>query len=403
MGITTLGMPQGGAGTLVVGGESDWEKIHPGDVVIDPMVLRYGEVFLAGAQAAGDRANAKWRAIAADIGGLLLFFDQIMLRERIPVFNYGDTFDAGLNLGDRVLARINRNEEILLEVDVQFEPYWKAKDAALEQVGELFEDQRPLPEELSREIIRHLSVFEYEWNPDVSQLRLGDDRTKRLASFLVGGLIFGAYAQQTGAPHVLQPKRSRLFTAVSLRSENAADVFDERLFGELAKVVRAAGGIADEMPTLPFVPTLLARGAPGETPDDLLDRALAFRALPAMREYRKQHALAFTEWAAEGRITKETRRSVQRLTGHVARELGVSKDELTSAKLNAVQLASGGVPLDVEVDLKKAGTRLWGWAFPGLINRGSRKLLARASADQSEYVDIAKALRRRWATDVIRR
>jgi hypothetical protein len=108
-------------------------------------------------------------------------------------------------------------------------------------------------------------------------------------------------------------------------------------------------------------------------------------------------AAAFTEWAQEGRITQETRRSVKRLTERVARELGVSEDELVSAKLNAAQLASGGVPIEASVDLRKGSKRLWGWLFPGLLNRGSSKLLARAAEAQSEYVDIAKALRNRWA------
>jgi hypothetical protein len=160
--------------------------------------------------------------------------------------------------------------------------------------------------------------------------------------------------------------------------------------------VRASGGTVADMPTLSFVPTLLARGSAGESATDLLERALSFRSLPAMREYRSQLALLFSEWAKEGRINKGTRRSVKLLTDRVARELGANADELVSVKLNAMQLPAGGVPLEAGVDLRKGGKRLWGWAFPGLINRGSRKLLARASADQSEYLDIAKALRSRW-------
>src|SRR6266516_4263222 len=117
-------------GKLVIERDADWEVIRPGDVVVDPLVLRYGEVFLGGRRAAGERAEAKWRAIANDVGGLVLFFDQIVLRERIPIFNYGDTFDMGLNLSERVLARVNEREEILVEVDVQYSPYRKAKSAA---------------------------------------------------------------------------------------------------------------------------------------------------------------------------------------------------------------------------------------------------------------------------------
>ena len=381
----------------MIADSADWRLLHQGDVVVDPLVLRYGEIFLGGQRAAGEHALAKWRAIANDVGGLLLFFDQIMLRERIPVFNYGDTFDMGKNFSERVLARVNDREEILVEVDVEYGPYTEAKSAALEQVKELFDADRTLPDDLAREIIRHLSVFEYEWNPDVSDLGIERERQRRLAAFLVGGLVFGAYAQQTGAPHVLQPKRSRLFTAVSLQSENASDVFESNLFGELANVVRAAGGTFVELPTLSFVPFLLKRGSAGETAVDVLQRALAFRSLPAMREYREQLAALFAEWASEGSISQETRRSVKRLTDRVARELGVTEDELVGAKIDAAQLVEGGLPLEASVDLRKVTKRLWGWIFPGLINRGSRKLLADATKAQSDYVDIAKALRSRWA------
>ena len=392
-------MPTAGqvTGKLVIAGEADWQLIQPGDVVVDPLVVRYGEVFLGGRRAAGERADAKWRAIANDIGGLLLFFDQIVLRERIPIFNYGDTFDMGLNLSQRVLAQVNSREEVLVEVDVQYGPYTQAKHDAVEQVRELFDEKRQLPGDLTQEIIRHLSVFEYEWNPGVGDLGLSGERKKRLAAFLVGGLIFGAYAQQTGAPHVLQPKRSRLFTAVSLKSDNASDAFEGTLFRDLAAVVRAAGGTFEDMPVLSFTPLLLSRGSPGETPADLLERALAFRALPAVRDYREQLALLFSEWAAEGRISPESRKSVRKLTERVARELGVAKSDLVTAKINAAQISPGNLPVDVSVDLREGTRRLWGWVFPGRINRGSRKLLTSASMTQSDYVDISKALRSRWA------
>jgi hypothetical protein len=143
-------------GKLVIAQEADWQVIGRGDVVIDPLVLRYGEVFLQGRTAAGERADAKWRAIANDVGGLVLFLDQVVLRERIPVFNYGATFDMGLNLSERVLARVNDREEILIEVDVQYGPYMEAKAAALEMVTELFAEDRASLEGLGQEIIRHL-------------------------------------------------------------------------------------------------------------------------------------------------------------------------------------------------------------------------------------------------------
>ena len=183
-----------------------------------------------------------------------------------------------------------------------------------------------------------------------------------------------------------------------MKSENASDMFESKLFGELARVVRATGGTVEDIPIVSFMPLLLSRGTVGETAADLLERALAFRSLPAVRDYRSQMAILFAEWAGEGSISMETRKSVKRLTGRVARELGVAKDELWTAKVNAAKLSTGGFPpIDASLDVREGTKRLWGWVFPGLINRGSRKLLTRATMAQSDYVDVAKALRSRWA------
>jgi hypothetical protein len=41
------------SGKLVIAGEADWQLLQPGDVVVDPLVLRYGEIFLGGWRSAG--------------------------------------------------------------------------------------------------------------------------------------------------------------------------------------------------------------------------------------------------------------------------------------------------------------------------------------------------------------
>jgi hypothetical protein len=49
---------------------------------------------------AGYRKEARWQAIANDLGGLVSFFDLLILHEQLPAFNYTDTFDIGLNFHD---------------------------------------------------------------------------------------------------------------------------------------------------------------------------------------------------------------------------------------------------------------------------------------------------------------
>src|SRR5205823_12066924 len=58
----------------------------------------------------------------------------------------------------------------------------------------------------------------------------------------------------------------------------------------------------------------------GETANDLLERALAFRTLPAVCEYRAQLAALFAEWWDEGSISQETRRSVRSEERRVGKE-----------------------------------------------------------------------------------
>jgi hypothetical protein len=53
-----------------------------------------------------------------------MFFDRLVLDERLPVFNYGDTFDHKLDFEQRAFNRINDHDDGgLLDVDVRFEAW----------------------------------------------------------------------------------------------------------------------------------------------------------------------------------------------------------------------------------------------------------------------------------------
>ncbi len=381
---------------IAIESESDWAQLGRDAVITDPMILRYGEMFLAGRRAAGEDANRRWRAIAADIGGLMLFFDQIVLRERIPMFNYGDTFDARLNLGQRVLADVNRLEPILYEVDVRWAPYQQAKACALEEAREVLGPKLRLSPEDLREVVRHLSALEYDWNPSIEALGVKGSRAKRVAAFLVGGMIFSAYAQQSGAGHLLQPRRASLFTGLALGVSPQAADFDRRAFAELNRTVRDLDGTVQRLPSLSFVPLLLSQGDSGETPDRLLGRALALRHEPAIVEYRAMYHEAYSEWSREGRIPDPTRRKLSYMRGVVARSLHVEPQDLGSFRLDVVRLGSGGLPVDAGLDVPKGAARLRGWLFVGLPMRGVTKLLVRAAREERNYTDVANALRTRW-------
>ena len=67
------------------------------------------------------------------------------------------------------------------------------------------------------DICNELSEAEYQWCPGLGELEgqlVGEN--KKLAQFLLGGLIFAAYAKKLGGEHMMQPKRTRLFLAAAL-------------------------------------------------------------------------------------------------------------------------------------------------------------------------------------------
>ncbi len=122
-----------------------------------------------------------------------MFFDAIILEDRIPVFDYGDTFDMGLNFDDRVLAAVNASGPILFDVAVGFGPYHEVKAAALEELRKLYERGSGIRKRTAEDVLSELDASDYRWQPSLGSLddELNSDE-KKLAKYFLGGLIFGA-------------------------------------------------------------------------------------------------------------------------------------------------------------------------------------------------------------------
>ncbi|MBV9171673.1 MAG: hypothetical protein JOZ81_16495, partial [Chloroflexi bacterium] len=60
--------------------------------VVDPCIYRLGQIYLEGGKDRPDREE-RWQAIKMDLGGLVTFFDLMVLHDQLPAFNYTDTFD----------------------------------------------------------------------------------------------------------------------------------------------------------------------------------------------------------------------------------------------------------------------------------------------------------------------
>jgi hypothetical protein len=107
---------------LTIRRAQDWnlllEKVN---VVVDPFIYRIGQIFLEGANTgSGTHEDSRWRAVANDVAGLAQFFDLIVLHDKLPAFNYVDTFgrDNHLNFNDRLGELVNQDDQVLYNVDV---------------------------------------------------------------------------------------------------------------------------------------------------------------------------------------------------------------------------------------------------------------------------------------------
>jgi hypothetical protein len=212
---------------IEINASADWEKIREENlnVVVDPMVFRTADVFLRGAQGMARSRELKhpatmWNAISSNIGSLCTFFD------------------TDIETGKHTLVEsCNAAEEVLVSVSVQGEAYDEMKQAAVAVMHELPD----IPETLATDIQNELSAFDWEWRPDLwLDENLEDSRQRVFDAFRFGGILFSGYAQRTGADHILQPKRARLYLAASLGVGRADD--EKALFAELTR-------LSNEVPT----------------------------------------------------------------------------------------------------------------------------------------------------------
>jgi hypothetical protein len=375
---------------------NDWSALSAKglDTVVDPMVVRCGELFLKGATSVPD-ARQVWDLLSKNVHSLGMFFDAVILQDRIPVFNYGDTYDMGLNFEARTLNAVNRDGPVLEEVDVQYEPYMQVKNNVLTKLAELYSGPPRIKPEMVNDIVLELAAAEYRWQPDLGELdaMLPSDQERMLAKFLLGGMIFGAYAQILEGEHVIQPKRSRLFLAVALGAQSAQYRFEDELFAELKNRARAS---VTDMPWRPtFLPYLLASS---DNPEAVLAQALILRTSAEVREYREWLRAAMTRWSTHGEIEPFKRdvvsiaKAIDRVTGKVS---VAPRVEFKMTVADVAKIAAGQ-PAGPGIDFTPTLQGLWGWIFPNLPGKRYRKILARAVATDQQYAQLENRLRTVW-------
>src|SRR5260370_30497421 len=206
---------------LVIRGEADW-NLFPAmklDIIVDPMVFRSGQLLLRGRSgvqqvSSGSNPDEVWEALSQNIGSLVAFFDALILNEHLPIIDYGPSFDPDLSSQAIDLVQYcNQDEGILVPIHVEGNAYFEAKQEAITLLAE----RKQLPPELVTAVWTELAAFGYEWKPYIPEAEtLPTEQEKASIRFLFAGHLFGAYSQRTGAAHLLQPQRSKLYLAASL-------------------------------------------------------------------------------------------------------------------------------------------------------------------------------------------
>ena len=390
-------------------GPEAWDELTADGlgIIVDPVVLRIGQLFLEGATRDPTEDERRWRAIESDIGALIAFFDLVVTRRQFPAFNYGDTFDRDLHgdpLGDLVNAD---GDKVIVHVDIEHHMYRLAKAAALAELEAQISAGPFIPRAVADSIAEATTAIRYEWSPSLEgldQLLHADDE-RAVARFLLGQLVFSAYAQQTGAPHVLAPQRSRILAAVGLQAREADESLESEIFDELRRRSKDAGSEwrVERTPWRPsFLPLLVHRAQSRRYksgPDVLLHDAKDIRESKAMDRYRRLP----DDLAAGGPRKTEARRELLAAAGDIANQLDSSVRELTLLKEVAVDViptagakatgalvgglvagpvgaaaAGASASLIADKTLRRSQHRLFGFALDGLDMRKARKLLTRA-------------------------
>jgi hypothetical protein len=375
---------------ITINETSDWKKLVADGLgtVVDPLVFRCGELFLKGANGATS-SNAVWELLDLNLHGIGMFFDALILQEKLPVFNYGDTFDMKLNFDQRILTRINDydNKQVLHDVDVGWNAYNAVKDAALDELKKIFDGQENIPAETFEQVSRELSAADYQWSPSLKGLEAKlDYNGKLLADYLLGGLIFQGYAQQMEGEHLIQPKRSRIFLAFSMQSPSAGYEAEKHLFEELKN--RSNSDVAD-IPWRPtFFPYLLSKA---DTPDQILREVVKMRNSPEVKDYRQWFNEIIEDFEGNGRISNDKRNDVKAIAESIDRRIGKTPS-MPNVEIK-MQVAAA---IPGEVNLTPALKGMWGWFLDSLPGKRYRKLLTRAIVADGEYFKIGNRIKTVW-------
>ncbi len=370
--------------------------------VPDPMILRVGEVFVNGAGSARTLRRpdlAVLAALRANIAGLVEFFDLVVAYDRVPLIAYHYSYDPasvptaiGALLGPRALP-----------VTIGYDAYEKIKAGAFASLAAIDLDRIA---RFGLELAE-LDALRDDWRPSfedapptgwLTRAEQLEEPTRRAAQFLLGGLIFSGFAQASLTDHIIQPKRSRFFLALTAGPPIAPGVSradEDAVFAAAETALRGTGARTRRLAALPPVlPYLLAKAPPDVTAGDLLKRALDFANTRDGENFRMAVALVSGDGVG---------------ASHTADLAKAAKTEALALlrPYSTLATSSGGLKVEASLGLEgpsvsvsrtltpPAWLRLW-WnehaPFGGLRKTFRRMWLASAS-----FEDLERRLIAAWA------
>lgn len=382
---------------LVIEKVQDWdrftnpEKSVALDLIVDPMIYRTADVFMRGksgvSQSFGN-SDAVWQAINRNIDSLVIFFDNLILSENLPIIDYGSTFDKHVGFDEHpIIQKCNQTGKTLFQVHVCGAATQEARFA----VFETMKSKTVIPEAQVADLQQEMSALEYQWKPDLSPLGKMSDHELPVNRFLYGALLFGAFAQKAGVGHLFQPRRSKVLLAASLHADSETTQDEKKLYKKLKEVMVKISGPVNSTADLdglpPFLPYLLSTDP--KNPNDLLSSALKLRKKGAVKDYRNWRNELVRDWRVKGKIQLKYKKELSSIAQEVQKELqGPKNSSGFELKLSMTGLdPSWKVPVD----------QIWGWIQSQLPGRRYMKLLTRLTLSQAEYEQIDKHVKTIWS------
>ncbi|WP_430967350.1 hypothetical protein [Spongiimicrobium sp. 2-473A-2-J] len=377
----------------------EWAKFSEAgiDFIPDPMVLRTAELFFNGRQGCmrlGIDSEAVWKSIQLNLDALLAFFDILMTREKIPLIQYWLTFESP----DKSLKELL--DSMVTPVTVDYMLYADIKGNAMQNLRNI--DFKRLPTAMFKDITQELGSYGHEWRPEVD---LDIPETwKRTAEFLLGGFIFSGYAQASQNDHIIQSKRSRLYTELLVPEDEETRwgyQKEKELFAAFAQYCGARGNTTvNEFNFAPnILPILLKQYADkGGSPLHLLEEALLFRENRIGESYRTWFQKLRRAWELGENNTAAKREVLQVQTELEQKLQDKPKNGERIVKAEVEASVTKVLSFKLSKDISFAAINQWirGWYMKNLPINQHRKFMYRMYLAEADYARLDKALKTLW-------